>query len=733
MTAHLRQEAIRRISANRQRSNQPSAGTNQEPERLPEDYGYLVFGDAQQRERLSPEVYAALRKTIESGERLDPGIADEVARGMKEWAIHHGATHYTHWFQPMTGSTAEKHDSFLEPTKGGGAILKFTGKQLVQGEPDASSFPSGGLRATFEARGYTAWDPTSPAFIRRGPGGATLTIPTAFCSWTGDALDKKTPLLRSCQAVSTAAVRLLHLIGDRDVKRVEPVVGAEQEYFLVDREFYKLRPDLIASGRTLFGAPPYKGQEFDDHYFGNISPRVLTFMQDLERELWLLGVPVKTRHNEVAPSQFELAPYHQSISVAIDQNMLTMEVVKEVAARHGLSAILHEKPFARLNGSGKHVNYSVGTDTGVNLFDPGHTPSDNLKFVLFLTAFIRGVDLHQDLLRASIASAANDHRLGANEAPPAIISIFLGSQLEEVVHGLMGGPKKEGQMGGDKVRLGVNTLPDLPKDISDRNRTSPMAFTGNKFEFRAVGSNQSAAYPGTFLNLLLAESLDYLSDQIEAKGGFSQQNVQDVVGEVLRQHQRILFSGDNYTEAWRQEAAKRGLLNRRTTPAALADWASEANIALYERYGVFTRGEAESRFHVQNEIYANKIKVEATASIDLAETVIMPAAYQHQHRMAESIDSMRDLLGKEAGQGQVLELRSLAGRMDRCRGQIDALRSVLGGIADRGLDPHHLAEAYCKEVVPAMADLRDAVDSLEQCVDDNLWPLPKYREMLFIH
>ncbi len=732
MTAHLRQEAVRRISSSTERIK---PGRNQlatPTDRLPETFGLYVFDDSVQRDRLPADVYATLRKVIETGARLDASISDEVARAMKDWAIGHGATHYTHWFQPMTGSTAEKHDSFLEPTPEGGAILKFSGKQLVQGEPDASSFPSGGLRATFEARGYTAWDPTSAAFIRKGAGGATLTIPTAFCSWTGDALDKKTPLLRSCQAVSQASARLLHLIGDKDVRSVHPQVGAEQEYFLIDREFFKLRPDLIACNRTLFGAPPYKGQEFDDHYFGNISPRVLTFMQDLERELWLLGVPVKTRHNEVAPSQFELAPIYQAISVAVDQNMLTMEVLKDVAARHGMAALLHEKPFDRLNGSGKHVNYSLGTDTGTNLFEPGHTPHENLKFMLFLTAFTRAVDLHQDLLRASIASAGNDHRLGANEAPPAILSIFLGTQLESVVNNLMEG-RQNSQVPGETVRLGVNALPDLPKDISDRNRTSPMAFTGNKFEFRAVGSNQSSAYPGTFLNLIMAESLDHLSDRIEARGGYSEQVVQEVVAECLREHKRILFSGDNYTAEWQTEAAKRGLLNRRTTPEALVSWATEENIAMYERYSVFSRGEAESRFHVQNETYANKIKVEAKAMTDLAETVIMPAAYQHQRRMAESITQMQAILGKDRGSGQIHELDTLCTRMEHGRKEIQALREALRSIGERALDEAGQASAYCQEVVPAMARLREAVDTLEACVDDDLWPLPKYREMLFIH
>lgn len=732
MTAHLRQEAIRRIShTNARMSDERQIGAIG-TDRLSTTFGQYVFDDAEQRDRLPADVYAALRKVVESGERLDPSIADEVARAMKDWAISHGATHYTHWFQPMTGSTAEKHDSFLEPAGQGGAILKFSGKQLTQGEPDASSFPSGGLRATFEARGYTAWDPTSPAFVRKGPGGATLTIPTAFCSWTGEALDKKTPLLRSCQAVSKSALRLLRLIGDTDARHVEPQIGAEQEYFLIDREFFKLRPDLIACNRTLFGAPPYKGQEFDDHYFGNISPRVLTFMQDLERELWLLGVPVKTRHNEVAPSQFELAPIYAPISVAVDQNMLTMEVIKEVAARHGLAAILHEKPFARLNGSGKHVNYSLGTDTGQNLFEPGSTPHENLKFMLFLTAFVRGVHLHQDLLRASIASAGNDHRLGANEAPPAIISIFLGAQLEAVVEALIEG-REQTRHAGQFLQLGVSTLPELPRDISDRNRTSPMAFTGNKFEFRAVGSNQSAAYPGTFLNLLLAESIDHLSDRIEAEGGFSEACVQKVITETLREHQAILFSGDNYSQQWQEEAAKRGLLNLRTSPAALADWASDKNCSLYEKYGIFTREEAHSRHEVTQETYANKIKVEALASVDLAETVLLPAAYQHQRRIAESIDGMREVLGKGHGDGQVEELRSLCQRIDETRVAIGHVRHALVNVASRDLESYELADAFCREVIPAMNGLRDCVDVLETCVDDDLWPLPKYREMLFIH
>ncbi len=676
-------------------------------------------------------MYIALRRVIESGAKLEESIAGEVARAMKDWAIGHGATHYTHWFQPMTGSTAEKHDSFLEPSGNGLAILKFSGSQLVQGEPDASSFPSGGLRATFEARGYTAWDPTSPAFVRKGPRGGTLTIPTAFCSWRGEALDKKTPLLRSCEAVSKSSVRILNLIGETDVKRVNAQAGCEQEYFLVDREFYKLRPDLIACNRTVFGAAPYKGQEFDDHYFGNISPRVLEYMQDLEHELWLLGVPAKTRHNEVAPGQFELAPIYQGISVSVDQNMLTMEIMREVAARHGMAALLHEKPFAGLNGSGKHLNFSVATDTGRNLFEPGKTPHKNLSFILFLTAFIRGCDKHQDILRASIASAGNDHRLGANEAPPAILSVFLGEQLEGVVKSLIDGTVTT-EMGVDTVRLGVDSLPNLPKDVSDRNRTSPMAFTGNKFEFRALGSAQSAAYPATFLNLILAESLDYLSDKIERLGGFTEANAQTVVSACLRQHSRILFSGDNYTEEWTAEAKERGLLNRPTTPEALQDWAMSANVDLFEKYGVFTRSEAESRFHVQNETYANKIKVEARASLDIADTLALPAAASHQLRSAGAAEKVKDLLGDDAAASQLESLAQVTERISIARNASCVLRSKVAELESLDQGEADIATAFCEQVVPLMADLRNAIDTLEITVDDDLWPLPKYREMLFV-
>ncbi|MCB9176535.1 MAG: glutamine synthetase III [Caldilineae bacterium] len=701
-------------------------------ERLPDFYGRYVFDDRVQRQRLPKSVYKALRQTIESGSPLSPDVAETVAAAMKDWALEHGATHYCHWFQPMTGFTAEKHDSFLKPTSDGGALMEFSGRALSQGEPDASSFPSGGLRATFEARGYTAWDPTSPAFIRRSAEGSTLTIPTAFCSWTGEALDKKTPLLRSCQAVSASAVRMLHLLGVTQASRVTSNAGAEQEYFLIDAELYAERPDLMASGRTLFGARPYKGQEFDDHYFGRISQRVLRYMRELEHELWLLGIPVRTRHNEVAPTQFELAPEYQSITVSADQNMLTMDLMQEVAERHGLRCLLHCKPYANLNGSGKHVNWSLSDDLGHNLFDPGSTPQDNRVFMVFLTAILRGVDQHQDLLRAAIASAGNDHRLGANEAPPAILSVFVGAQLEEVVNSIIERRAPEA-MGGERLKLGVTALPDLPRDISDRNRTSPFAFTGNKFEFRAVSSDQSIAYPATFLNLIMAESLDRLADAIEQRGGPSVENIQAVVRESLEAHRRILFSGDNYSQAWRDEAATRGLLNRPSTPEALQDWCSEANIALYERHGVFTASEAVSRSHVEHEIYCAKINVEAIATRDIAMTMILPAAMEHQKRLAESIValSQADPQADTSAQREVLALSTRA--ITELKHAVDALLHAQAAVEASDEDPIHKAPRYRDEILPAMVQIREHADLLERLVDDALWPLPKYREMLDVH
>jgi len=727
MMATTRQEAIRSIS-----TEVAAEILEEQRTRFPELFGSLVFGDEVQRQRLPRSVYQALRNTIESGAALDPLIADAVAGAMKEWAIEHGATHYTHWFQPMTGLTAEKHDSFLKPTPDGKAVLEFSGNQLVQGEPDASSFPSGGLRATFEARGYTAWDPTSPAFLRRLPGGAaTLTIPTAFCSWTGEALDKKTPLLRSCEAISKAAVRLLQLIGESKVERVTPTAGAEQEYFLIDRQFFHLRPDLLTCGRTLFGAPPPKGQEFDDHYFGAISQRALRFMMDLERELWTLGIPIKTRHNEVAPSQFELAPFFSGITVAADQNMLTMDVLREVAERHGLAALLHEKPFAGLNGSGKHLNWSLQDNLGNNLLEPGHTPHENLKFILFLTAIVRAVDEHQDLLRAAVASAGNDHRLGANEAPPAIISIFVGTQLEEVIASIIEGraPKASGRAG--VLRLGVNSLPELPRDLADRNRTSPFAFTGNKFEFRAVSSSQSVAYPGTFLNLIVAEALDHLADGIEAAGGPGTENIQRVVRETLGAHRRILFGGDNYTQEWTDEAQRRGLLNLRATPEALACFAADENVALYERYGVFSRSEAGSRFKVLSQTYARKVNVEARTMVEMAMTMVLPAAVAYQRQLAETVIAVGGACPGAPSEAQKVLVAELSAAIDRLKANVDALRAERAA-AERA-EGSEASVAFRTRVVPAMEALRAEVDRLESQIDDDLWPLPKYREMLFVH
>ncbi len=731
MMATTRQEAVRSIASDTfLELREDTSGL--EGHSLSESYGRFVFNDSVQRQRLPETVYKALRQTIDSGTRLDLNIADEVARAMKTWAVELGATHYTHWFQPMTGLTAEKHDSFLKPAADGSAILDFSGKQLAQGEPDASSFPSGGLRATFEARGYTAWDPTSPAFLRKSASGATLCIPTAFCSWNGEALDKKTPLLRSCETLSKAAVRLLHAIGETSVARVSPTTGVEQEYFLVDRQFFHLRPDMMVAGRTLFGAAPYKGQEFDDHYFGSISGRVLDFMRDLEKELWLLGVPAMTRHNEVAPSQFELAPHYSGISVSIDQNMLTMSVLQDVAERHGLTALLHAKPYKDFNGSGKHMNWSIGDDLGNNLLEPGHTPHENLKFMLVLTAIVRAVDLHQDLLRASIASAENDHRLGANEAPPAIISIFLGSQLSEVIDAMIEGrdPSNSGKL---SLRLGVDALPELPKDFTDRNRTSPFAFTGNKFEFRAVSSHQSVAYPAAFVNMIVAESMDFICDELETRGGASAETINAVVRETMAKHRRILFDGDNYSADWVEEAERRGLLNRRTTPDALVAMSDEKNIKLFESSGVLSRHELESRAIISNEIYASKVRVEARATADMGRTMIVPAAMAYQRQLSETIKGVREIDASIPTETQVAGLRSAVETTSELQRALGLLEERLSAVDGAGHNEVDHARAMLDEVIPAMNAVREVADRLEQMVDDDLWPLPKYRELMFVH
>jgi glutamine synthetase len=632
----------------------------------------------------------------------------------------------------MTGLTAEKHDSFLSPVVEGGAIQAFTGKELIKGEPDASSFPSGGIRATFEARGYTAWDPTSPAFLRVTPFGTTLCIPTAFCSWTGEALDTKTPLLRSCEALDRSARRLLALIDERP-ERIFVTLGPEQEYFLIDRELYLLRPDLLISGRSLFGARPPKGQELEDHYFRTTPERVMNFMMDLEHELWRLGVPVKTRHNEVAPHQFEMAPLFEHVSIANDHNMLTMELMQSVAERHGLACLLHEKPFAGVNGSGKHNNWSMADERGANLLDPGHTPHENLRFILCLTAVIRAVDVHQDLLRVSIAHAANDHRLGANEAPPAILSIFLGAELEEVVEGLISGGQARSRARGH-LQLGVSTLPPIPKDTSDRNRTSPFAFTGNKFEFRAVGSSQTISYPNTFLNTAVAESFDFLAEEIEkrSKGGDRRAVIQELVRETLTAHQRILFSGDNYSREWEREAARRGLLNAKNTPDALALFATEKNLELFERYGVLTRRESTARSKIFYSAYIHRVAVEALTAVQLGSTVVLPASLAYQKQLADTINAARaaapraDLVEQEK---LLVEVSSLTSRL---RGSLAHLKEAHAHLEEV---PEAVAQAvHCRDqVLPAMTELRGNADRLEGLVDDALWPLPKYHELLFVH
>ncbi len=733
LTMNPRLAAVRAISTDS--SAVAAADRSDARSRLPELFGSLVFSDHAQRSRLPKSIYAALRRTIDAGEALDPRIADAVANAMKDWAIEHGATHYTHWFQPMTGLTAQKHDSFLQQTNDGRAILEFSGKELIKGEPDASSFPSGGIRATFEARGYTAWDPTSPAFLRRTPHGSTLCIPTAFASWTGEALDLKTPLLRSTEAISKQAVRLLHLLGERAVTKVHPTCGAEQEYFLIERQFFMLRPDLVATGRTLFGARPPKGQELEDHYFGAISQRILAFMMDLENELWRLGIPIKTRHNEVAPSQFELAPIFEQVTVATDHNMLTMEVLKDVAERHGLTCLLAEKPFAGVNGSGKHDNYSLADDQGNNLLEPGSTPHDNLKFMVFLSAIVRAVDLHQDLLRASVATAGNDHRLGANEAPPAIVSIFVGTQLEDVILSLIEGRAPKASTSGKELRLGVNTLPPLPRDQSDRNRTSPFAFTGNKFEFRAVGASQSIAWPNTILNTIVAESLDWMSSEIERRGGTGDRRevIQTLVREIFTRHKRILFSGDNYAQEWVQEAERRGLLNLRDTPSALASLASTANAELFDRYGVCSARELEARATVLNQAYAHRISVEALSMRDMAQTLVLPAAMQAQKRAAESIAAVMSVLPQADLRAQKEHLTQITEAVGRLRGAIGELAKARHLAEEHKGSANDVGGVFRREVVPAMVTVREQGDLLESIVDDDLWPLPKYRELLFLH
>ena len=680
-----------------------------------------VFSANLQRHRLPKHVYRALQRTLEHGEALDTSLADAVAQAMKDWAMERGATHYTHWFQPLTGSTAEKHDSFYAPAGDGTAIAEFSGKELIQGEPDASSFPTGGIRATFEARGYTAWDPTSPAFILENPNGALLCIPTAFTSWTGEALDNKIPLLRSMDALSGAAIRALELLGSREgADRVFTTVGPEQEYFLIDEQYYFERPDLLTTGRTLFGAKPPKGHELDDHYFGSIPERILACMMETEQELAKLGVPVKTRHNEVAPNQYEIAPVFENSNVGCDHQQLTMQVMQNVARRYGLVCLLHEKPFAGVNGSGKHNNWSMGTDTGVNLLEPGDTPSENLQFLFFCTAVIQAVNAHQALLRASIASPGQDHRLGANEAPPAIISIFLGAELEKVYSAIESGKAQQSQP-GSFLGLGTPVLPPLPLHGGDRNRTSPFAFTGNKFEFRALGSSMSLALPNTVLNTIVAEAIDDLAGKLKTalKGsGGLEKALAKVVKDSWTQNKRIVFSGDNYAPEWHAEAEKRGLYNLRSTPDALPWLIEKGTVALFKKYKVLSKRELESRHEVFLEQYAVKINIESETAASIARTQILPAAVRHLNELRAA--GLDELIGEVEPLIKELHYAILALK------EVNLKESQDDKTAARWAAYMH------DKVIPAMDDVRDVADRLEGIVADDLWPLPKYSEMLFI-
>ncbi len=693
-------------------------------------FGTNVFTEREMRDRLPESVFDALTATIRQGTPLDPSIADVVANAMKEWAMDKGATHYTHWFHPLTGLPAEKHDSFLLPTPEGNAITEFDGRMLSQGEPDASSFPSGGLRATFEARGYTAWDPTSPAFIVENPNGTTLCIPTIFCSWTGEALDKKTPLLRSVQALSKHAVRILKVFGSK-AKRVIATAGPEQEYFLIDKNFYYSRSDMVNAGRTLFGAKPPKGQEMEDHYFGSIPERILACMLESEMELYKLGVPVKTRHNEVAPSQYEIATYFSNANVATDHNMLVMETMKRVADRYGLQLLLHEKPFEGVNGSGKHLNWSMADDEGNNLLKPGDSPHENAQFLTFLCAVLQAVSRHGDLLRLSVATPGNDHRLGANEAPPAIISVFLGAMLEDIVDQLEKGAPTSTKSGGT-LEIGVSTLPTLPRDPGDRNRTSPFAFTGNKFEFRALGSSQSIAYPLVVLNTIVAESLDEIATALEAaqaKGGDFNKSVQDLLGRIVSQSKKVIFSGDNYTQDWHDEAAKRGLPNKPSTVESLADMVSPKAVALFSKYGVLNERELHSRYEILLENYAKTINVEAELTGRLARRAILPAALRYQEQVADSVAALK-AVGANVPDSQMTLLNEITQGIDALKTSNDALFQLVEAADDS--DTVANAKYYREKVIPAMDAVRDAGDRLECLIADDLWPLPTYQEMLFI-
>ena len=693
---------------------------------IPELYGSLVFNDKVMRSKLPKDMYKALKKTIESGTHLELDVANSVAVAMKEWATENGATHYTHWFQPMTNVTAEKHDSFISPTGDGQVIMDFSGKELVKGEPDASSFPSGGLRATFEARGYTAWDPTSPAFIKDG----TLYIPTAFCSYSGEALDKKTPLLRSMQTLDKEATKLLHIIGNKDVKHVNTTVGPEQEYFLVDKELYKQRKDLVFCGRTLIGAPAPKGQEMEDHYFGALKPRVAAYMHDLDVELWKLGIPAKTKHNEVAPAQHELAPVFDTTNVAVDHNQLTMEVMKKVADKHGLVCLLHEKPFEGINGSGKHNNWSMITDTGVNILDPGKTPAENTQFLIFLTAVIKAVDEYADVLRISVASAGNDHRLGANEAPPAVVSVFLGDELTEVLKSIENDEYFAGSR-AVQMDIGAKVLPHFVKDNTDRNRTSPFAFTGNKFEFRMLGSEASVANPNIILNTAVAECVHQFAEQLK---DVPEDKMEDAIHELIKKtiidHKRVIFNGNGYTDEWIEEATKRGLFNLKSTPDALPQWIADKNIELFTKYHIFTKEEIESRYEIWLESYSKILNIESNTMVEMVQKDFLPSIFAYIDKVAATAVAKKSVVSdvSTASEGKLIkELSQLA---DEISTGLETLKAdTAKALATE--NPLANAKAYQTVVLSDMDELRKSVDAAETLIPDALLPYPTYDKLLF--
>lgn len=691
--------------------------------KMSEIFGSMVFNEAVMRERLPKETFKALKKTMDEGIPLDMSVANTIANAMKDWAVEKGATHYTHWFQPMTGITAEKHDSFITPQGNGTVIMEFSGKELVKGEPDGSSFPSGGIRATYEARGYTAWDPTSPAFIKDG----SLCIPTAFCSYGGEALDQKTPLLRSMDAIDKQAKRILKLFGKK-VRRVTTTVGAEQEYFLIDRKMWEQRKDLVYTGRTLFGAKPPKGQELDDHYFGMIKPRVLAFMNELDEELWKLGILSKTKHNEVAPAQHELAPIFTTTNLAADGNQLTMEMMKKVAVRHGLVCLLHEKPFAGVNGSGKHNNWSLSTDTGENLLEPGNTPEDNAQFLLILTAIIKGIDEYQDLLRVSVSTAGNDHRLGANEAPPAIISMFLGEDLDAILKSIREG-KPYDRKAKQVIKLGVDALPNFPKDETDRNRTSPFAFTGNKFEFRSLGSSISISFPNVILNTIVAEEFRQFADILENSADFTK-DLNELIKKTLNEHSRIIFNGNGYSQEWVEEAERRGLLNLKTTSDAMPHYLAQKNIDMFERHGVFSETEIRSRYDVQMEEYVKVLHIEARTMIGMTRKQILPGVFKYVRDIAASIREVQGIGCDTQCRAQIDTLQKAQDLIDRIHREVGALEQI---VADTfgSEDITSTANYYTTWVIPAMNSLREAVDSLESMVGYEYWPYPSYGALMF--